>query len=140
MPNEAPALTAAQVRELSDRLAYMLRSAGHDATSASIAQAMPKLLKEIGIPLVGHTCTSTGKPLPYGKLAPAGQCARCDERRAEKEEGIPARPAPAWTERSRARQNDTSGYPSTSAINDHFRPGGPHARGECGPVCTFGDW
>ena len=22
----------------------------------------------------------------------------------------------------------------------HFAPGGPHARGDCGPVCTFGDW
>ena len=22
----------------------------------------------------------------------------------------------------------------------HFAPNGPHARGACGPVCTFGDW
>jgi hypothetical protein len=22
----------------------------------------------------------------------------------------------------------------------HFAPDGPHARGTCGPVCTFGDW
>ena len=22
----------------------------------------------------------------------------------------------------------------------HFAPGGPHERGACGPVCTFGDW
>lgn len=26
------------------------------------------------------------------------------------------------------------------SINAHFAPGSPHARGECGPVCTFGDW
>ncbi len=25
-------------------------------------------------------------------------------------------------------------------ISDHFAPGSPHSRGECGPVCTFGDW
>lgn len=25
-------------------------------------------------------------------------------------------------------------------INAHFAPGSPHARGDCGPVCTFGDW
>ncbi|MEV5944525.1 hypothetical protein [Streptomyces sp. NPDC051994] len=22
----------------------------------------------------------------------------------------------------------------------HFAPGGPHQRGTCGPVCTFGEW
>lgn len=22
----------------------------------------------------------------------------------------------------------------------HFAPGGPHERGDCGPVCTFGEW
>lgn len=22
----------------------------------------------------------------------------------------------------------------------HFAPGGPHDRGDCGPVCTYGDW
>ncbi|WP_329616443.1 hypothetical protein OG244_28355 [Streptomyces brevispora] len=26
------------------------------------------------------------------------------------------------------------------SINAHFAPGSPHACGECGPVCTFGDW
>lgn len=26
------------------------------------------------------------------------------------------------------------------AIREHFAPGGRHDRGECGPVCTFGDW
>lgn len=138
MPQTSP-LTAAQVRELGDRFAFMLRSAGHDTTSAAVAEAMPKLLKELGIPLVGHTCTSTGRPLPYGKLAPAGKCARCDERRAEQAEGIPARPAPAWTNRVQTRREDTGGYPTNAEIDDHFRPGGPHATGACGPVCTFGD-
>lgn len=26
-----------------------------------------------------------------------------------------------------------------AAIRAHFAPNGPHARGACGPVCTFGD-
>ena len=25
-------------------------------------------------------------------------------------------------------------------IREHFAPNGPHARGECGPVCTAFDW
>lgn len=137
MPQTSP-LTADQVRELGDRFAFMLRSAGHDTTGAAVTAAMPRLLKELGIPTVGHTCTSTGKPMPYGRLAPEGQCPRCDERRAEKAAGIEARPAPAWAEKARLRaDNDRM---ASEAITDHFRPGGPHANGECGPVCTFGDW
>lgn len=27
-----------------------------------------------------------------------------------------------------------------AAIAEHFAPNGPHARGECGPVCTAFDW
>ena len=25
-------------------------------------------------------------------------------------------------------------------LDEHFAPNGPHAKGLCGPVCTFGDW
>lgn len=140
MPQQTTPLTSAQVREIADRLAYMLRSAGHTTTGAAVTEALPKLLKEIGIPLVGHTCTTTGRPLPYGKLAPEGKCARCDERRAEKAEGIPARPAPAWAGRSARRAEPSSGYPTDTERDDHFRPGGPHATRCAGSICTFGDY
>ncbi len=26
------------------------------------------------------------------------------------------------------------------AVDAHFAPNGPHAKGLCGPVCTFGDF
>lgn len=34
----------------------------------------------------------------------------------------------------------TGGYPSNDEITKHFERGGPHARGDCAPVCTFGDY
>lgn len=35
---------------------------------------------------------------------------------------------------------DSGGYPTRSEVSRHFAPGGPHERGVCGPVCTFGDY
>ena len=45
------------------------------------------------------------------------------------------------------RQNRGSGRHSATDYSEmqrrataaHFAPGGPHERGSCGPVCTFGD-
>lgn len=59
-------------------------------------------------------------------------CPRCDELKAVAE--------PVSRSRGRAERGRTGGYPTTREINAHFAPGGPHSRGTCGPVCTFGDW
>jgi hypothetical protein len=84
---------------------------------------------------VEHTCNpkSPGKPRPYGRRAPQGECPRCDELHA----GATPREVPAHL-RNAAQQH--SGYPSDSERERHFAPGGPHRSGACGPVCTFGDW
>ena len=62
----------------------------------------------------------------YGRYD--ADCARCQELMTG------AEPRKGWGQRRRedeaARLRD---------IRDHFRPGGPHECGECGPVCTFGD-
>lgn len=55
-------------------------------------------------------------------------CLRCQEL---KEGAKPVR----WNTR-----RDTGGYPTGPEISQHFAPGGPHASGSCGPVCTFGDY
>ena len=57
------------------------------------------------------------------------ECPRCLELLA----GSTARPG--WSARSRALE-----IRRTAGLHAHFAPGGPHARGECRQVCTFGDW
>jgi hypothetical protein len=59
-------------------------------------------------------------------------CPRCAELAAGAE---PVR----WRGWTREREL-TGGYPTSREIDAHFAPGGPHTRGDCGPVCTFGDW
>lgn len=77
-----------------------------------------------------HTCTPDGKALPYGRKAPIGTCLRCDQLRA----GAQAREAhPAIQAANRRRDDEAQ---TTAAMKEHFAPNGPHARGECGPVCT----
>lgn len=69
-----------------------------------------------------HTC---GGPV-FGRKTKG--CPRCDELLAGAK---PVKWACNYVEKageSRAR------------IAAHFAPGGPHATGKCGPVCTFGDW
>jgi hypothetical protein len=73
-----------------------------------------------------HSCNGPH----FGQLAPAGDCKRCDELRS----GSPARQAPHFARAAARRAADARG------IAAHFAPNGPHARGVCGPVCTFGDW
>ncbi|MGW4784923.1 hypothetical protein [Streptomyces sp. NPDC004230] len=58
-------------------------------------------------------------------------CPRCTE--------LDAGAKPVRQNRRPERQQ-TGGYPTNREIADHFAPGSPHARGACGPVCTFGDW
>jgi hypothetical protein len=143
MPKTTP-LTSAQVREIGTQLAQLLADAGalsdtettQEALPAVLRTAFPAFLRKVGISVVDHNHTR----LPFGRLVPEGQCPRCDERRAEQAEGIPARPAPAWTGRAQRSQEATNGYPTRAEHDEHFRPGGPHQRGTCGPICTFGDY
>ncbi|ONK09264.1 hypothetical protein [Streptomyces sp. MP131-18] len=60
-------------------------------------------------------------------------CPRCDELEAGAE---PVRWTRGW-QREQETRNDAI---RQHAHEKHFAPGGPHARRECGPVCTFGDW
>jgi hypothetical protein len=69
-----------------------------------------------------HTC---GGPV-YGRKTPG--CPRCDE--------LLAGASPVkW--RNTRKQDDMQ---QRREIAAHFAPGGRHATGACGPVCTFGDW
>lgn len=65
----------------------------------------------------------------FGRHVP--DCLRCQELKAGAE--------PVRQGRARERER-TGGYPTDREIGSHFAPGGPHDRGACGPVCTFGDW
>lgn len=56
-------------------------------------------------------------------------CPRC----RELAEGLPARNGWGAVRRQQEQMQCV-------AIKSHFAPGGPHAMGLCGPVCTFGDW
>jgi hypothetical protein len=80
-----------------------------------------------------HTCTPTGKALPFGRKAPEGECLRCDQLRA----GAAPREAPhGIRERKAAEAEDAR---RATEISEHFT-GERHRSGGCGPVCTFGDW
>lgn len=84
---------------------------------------------------VVHTCNpaNPGKPLPFGKRDPLGQCPRC----AELDAGAEPRTL-GWVE-SKRRQDEADAQTS-AGIKAHFAPGGPHDQRECGPVCTAYDW
>jgi hypothetical protein len=82
-----------------------------------------------------HTCTDTGRALPFGRKAPAGECPRCDELRAGAD---PTRFAGFDAKRLRAendRQKDARraalrarGLCICGAAKDHMH------------VCTAGEW
>ena len=79
-----------------------------------------------------HTCCPEGRGPAWGRKTPG--CPRCDELLA----GAAPRQAPAWVERAQRRQADAE--QTEAARRAHFAPNGPHARGDCGPVCTAFDW
>lgn len=81
-----------------------------------------------------HTCNKQrpGKPLPFGRRDPQGKCPRCQEL----EGGAEPRTLPWADEAGRTKYYDSQ---RAQAITAHFAPGGPHARGACGTVCTFAD-
>lgn len=74
-----------------------------------------------------HNC---GGPV-FGRKTPG--CPRCDELLA----GAPPRAAP-WVES--IERNRHYAEQDKRDRETHFAPGGPHARGDCGPVCTAFDW
>lgn len=75
--------------------------------------------------LIDHTHA----PLPFGRRMPYGTCPRCDQLH----DGAPPRTTRPG-DRARGEED------RRRAMAAHFAPGGPHARGECGPVCTAFDW
>lgn len=77
-------------------------------------------------PTTAHTC---GGPV-FGRLTPG--CARCDELANGAE---PVR----WTSSWQREHEKRHAVQFERSIDAHFAEGGPHARGDCGPVCTFGD-
>ena len=56
-------------------------------------------------------------------------CPRCQELMAG------SKPREGWQARYYAQQ-----AADRDAVRAHFAPGGPHATGKCGPVCTAFDW
>ncbi len=116
--------------ELIAALPDFFRRLGFDPFAPAEPPAAPEPTKTV------HTCNRNkpGHPLPWGKKAPEGQCPRCDELRA----GAAPRSAPDWVDdRRRRAEHDRQ---RDADRRQHFAPTGPHARGACGPVCTFGDW
>lgn len=81
---------------------------------------------------VVHTCNG-GKGPFFGRLAKPGTCPRCDELH----NGAERRSAPAWVDDRNRR--DSHDRQREAAAREHHAPNGPHARGVCGPVCTFQD-
>lgn len=67
-----------------------------------------------------HTC---GGPT-FGRLAPRGECRRCDELRF-------GAPPVEWAKGRDALRCEE--------IRSHFASA-KHQSGGCGPVCTFGEW
>lgn len=69
--------------------------------------------------------------MAFGRKDPT--CPRCLELLG----GAP--PRPGWQKGyfSRKRRQDEQ---RRREMAEHFAPGGPHARGLCGPVCTAFDW
>lgn len=106
------------------------------AAPAWAAAAAPVIGDDTG-PTVptAHTCNGGRGPF-FGRKMPG--CPRCDELLA----GAPARQLPQWRqdliEAAQSRRDEDARR--AQEIKAHFAPGGPHARKECGPVCTFGDW
>jgi hypothetical protein len=88
-------------------------------------------------PFLRHVCNPAkpGKPLPYGRKAPEGECPRCDQLR----DGAEARPAPMWLSHYEALK--TSDADRAAEIKAHFAPGGEHER-KCklSPITTCYDW
>lgn len=75
-----------------------------------------------------HTCNGPGgRPMAFGRRAPEGECARCDELRAG------AEPRPGWYDAHSLRPQQAT----TAEIEQH---GKTCAACRTGAVCTAFDW
>jgi hypothetical protein len=78
-----------------------------------------------------HTCTDTGKALPFGRKAPEGECPRCDELRNGAEPvrfaGSDRREADRQEAR-RAAANRAKGLCSCGRLHS------------ASDMCTYGEW
>lgn len=117
-----------------------------DVDQDTVRKALPAFLRSMGVDqttdtpaaapaaaFAKHTCRN-GRGPAFGRLAPAGQCPRCDELHAG---AAPREAHPAIKAVQRRRDQEEL---SSSELRAHFAPGSPHSRGHCGPVCTFGQW
>lgn len=82
----------------------------------------------MALPVTKH---DGGCQMAFGRKDPA--CARCQELIAG------AEPRGGWQKAYFANKARTERI-QREASRKHFEIGGPHDRGLCGPVCTFGDW
>lgn len=84
-----------------------------------------------------HTCTADGRPLPFGRKAPKGECPRCDELH----DGAPARSG--WQKDYFERKNRHDAERS-AAIRNHTNDNCPYmqrnAHGYWAGVCVCFDW
>lgn len=83
---------------------------------------------------VRHTCNprNPGKPLPFGKRDPKGECPRCKQL----DDGAEPRTL-GWVEAKERRESNDARQ--ARELQAHFASV-KHRSGGCGVVCTFGDW
>jgi hypothetical protein len=141
-------MDTAAVEMLAMDFAKMVERHGYplDLDPDDVQRALPAFLRQLGVAVhtdqpapaaaeefVKHTCRG-GRGPAWGRLAPVGECRRCDQLHA----GAERRAAPAWTEQAERQQRHEE--QTAAAAREHFKPGGEHARGACGPVCTRFDY
>ena len=107
--------------------AFLLTAVGHAQAQADPHAGAPTTRDGRFI----HTCNGDNRSgLPFGKRAPRGECARCDEL------ADGAEPRQRFDGRQTAAQRDAQACREIAA---HFASD-QHRSGGCGLVCTFGDW
>ena len=83
--------------------------------------------------LIGHDGVLGPQWGRIGEGRKDASCERCCELLA----GAPVR---QWAWAKSAKMRRAAAETETEMIRAHFAPGGPHSRGDCGPVCTAFDW
>lgn len=119
------------VRHLPGFLAAILRDVANEEAVITAASWTPPLdAPRTHAGGLKHTCNSdNASGLPFGKLAAPGACARCDERRYTD--------APARPDHAAGRRNQDA--VRSAELRAHFDSAN-HLAGNCGLVCTFGEW
>jgi hypothetical protein len=144
MDAKAIAMLAYDISNLLDRFEYPVG----DFDPAELEKALPAFLRAFGVQMPGDTPAAPPAPAPeefvrhnhdggklfFGQYKKPGECPRCDQLRAG---AAPREAHPAITASKRKQDAEEQ---TRAAMREHFRPGGPHERGECGPVCTKFDY